>query len=576
MINNITSYFNPDGTPTVDGIRYFRGLESDISASTVYNVRTYGAKGDGSTDDTAAIEAAITAAGTNGSVYFPEGVYIFSDTDADGVGLWQSSGQRWFGDGPEQSILRLAASTTDIDACIGTDAFAEDYSIENLQLDGNRANITPAVDLFNHFYGIVGARGGKRARYRNLRLANIWGRALQTSNEGVSEYAEDILVETVYVENSGTKAISVTQSKRVTVAHCYAEVDPYAAADHGGSGDANSGSCFEVNDGHDVIIYGCHGVQVGASIAAPGLRLTNGSTSIRAFGNTIDGGSYLGFIQNVSVVDFHSNIGRDIRGNGIYIGDNDPGQPTDACLGIRVHHNYLFDVDDAYVLIQANKSGYNANVLCYVYENDFVQSAGTPTSGINNAGVAAPATGGSCFVYAWGNTLTGTIPNEYAGAAADEIRGQPKSGGWEILEQSSVASSHTGDTTETNLAVVTIPANSMGPNGRLRVTALWTVPNSANNKTPRIRWSGNQVYTYTATTTNSVRGQVEICNRNSASSQVINSAGAAASGFGNGAAVTTLAINTAANINLQISGQLANSGETITLESYMVEIYYGA
>jgi hypothetical protein len=43
-----------------------------------FNVLSYGAAGDGSTDDTAAIQAAINAAGTTGGgvVYFPRGVYI--------------------------------------------------------------------------------------------------------------------------------------------------------------------------------------------------------------------------------------------------------------------------------------------------------------------------------------------------------------------------------------------------------------------------------------------------------------------------------------------------------------------
>ncbi|MGI5196927.1 glycosyl hydrolase family 28-related protein [Streptomyces sp. CA-288835] len=46
------------------------------------NVRApaYGARGDGTTDDTAAIRAAIRAAGTGGVVYFPRGVYRISGT----------------------------------------------------------------------------------------------------------------------------------------------------------------------------------------------------------------------------------------------------------------------------------------------------------------------------------------------------------------------------------------------------------------------------------------------------------------------------------------------------------------
>jgi hypothetical protein len=45
----------------------------------VYNVRAYGAKGDGTTDDTTAIRAALTAAASGGTVMFPPGNYKITD-----------------------------------------------------------------------------------------------------------------------------------------------------------------------------------------------------------------------------------------------------------------------------------------------------------------------------------------------------------------------------------------------------------------------------------------------------------------------------------------------------------------
>lgn len=86
----------PDATASVKGkIQLAGDLSGSAAAPTVptavkkgdlvFNVRDYGAVGDGSTNDTAAIQAAITAAGstTGRGVYFPAGRYVFSSLTID-------------------------------------------------------------------------------------------------------------------------------------------------------------------------------------------------------------------------------------------------------------------------------------------------------------------------------------------------------------------------------------------------------------------------------------------------------------------------------------------------------------
>lgn len=558
-------------TPT--GASTARTLEARFAQVT--NVKDFGALGDGSTNDTVAIAAAITAAGTGGVVYFPKGTYIFSDHDADGIGLTQLSGQRWYGDGRGSTILRLAAATTDIDVLITASAFATDYSIEDMQIDGNRENITPSVDLYNTFYMIRGPRGGQRGLYQNLHLANSWGRVLQTSDETQSEFAEDILVENVWVTNAGTKAISATRSNRVTIKGCFVEVDPYTSADHPGGVDdddnASSGSCFECNESTNVVIEGNHGIQIGAVVTAPGVRMVNSCSRITVFGNTIEDAEYLGFIQNTDDVDFFGNTGVDIQGDAFIIADADGESGT--CKRVRVHHNKVIDTDGAYVVITANNSAHNPEVECYIYDNDFAQVSGSPTHGIYNNGVAAPAVGGTCTVYQWNNRFTGTIPNQLAGPAAAQIRAEPNAG-YLVLGQSSVAVSHTGNTNETTLATIAVPANRMGANGRVRVTAHWSYTNSANNKITRVRFGGSAVTANTNTTTAQQRVFAEFANRNALNSQIVSIPGSSDALGTTTSAVTTLAIDTTADRNVTITCTLADTGETITLESYVVELFH--
>ena len=98
----------------------------------IFNVKTgYGAKGDNSTDDTAAIQSAINAAVANGGgvVFFPTGNYIVSSTltvNQSNVSL--------IGSGPGKSIIKTTSASADVIVIGDGVTVRSNNSIKQLQI----------------------------------------------------------------------------------------------------------------------------------------------------------------------------------------------------------------------------------------------------------------------------------------------------------------------------------------------------------------------------------------------------------------------------------------------------------
>lgn len=143
-----------------------------------------------------------------------------------------------------------------------------------------------------------------------------------------------------------------------------------------------------------------------------------------------------------------------------------------------------------------------------------------------------------------------------------------------VLATSAVAVSHTGDTNETALATITIPANLLGPNDRVTVEFGCSYTNSANTKTIRVRLgsiSGTAIIQTAPTTTASTRMLGGFQNRNSLASQVAITNTSGSLGASSGDFVTDT-VNFANQQQILITGQLASAGETITLNSYEIVV----
>lgn len=145
-----------------------------------------------------------------------------------------------------------------------------------------------------------------------------------------------------------------------------------------------------------------------------------------------------------------------------------------------------------------------------------------------------------------------------------------------LLASTNTSVSVTGTVDQTELGTVTIPGGLMSANGILEISSFWTMTNSANNKTIKIKHGqttdpatgGSSIFNRAETT---IAIHQHLCILRSANSNNLQKS--IATGLSAGLGVTTLSnysntYGTSTDKRIFLTGQLVNTGETITLRGW--------
>lgn len=164
-----------------------RGYRPDPPASphtaVVVDVRDHGARGDGSVDDSAAVEAALRKASSTGSsatIYFPKGLYKIT---AGALTVPPGNPMVIRGDGPHATLISFWADADSGDLITLNAPFS---AVENLQLDGG--GVRGDLDL------LVMNGGYNRVSNCNLSRSPGTGLAVGKKSRSLAHIVENVII----------------------------------------------------------------------------------------------------------------------------------------------------------------------------------------------------------------------------------------------------------------------------------------------------------------------------------------------------------------------------------------------
>lgn len=498
----------------------------------IISVKDFGAVGDGSTDDATALQAAITAVqGTSVTLYVPPGNYKTT------AGLAATGATRILGAGRYGTSI----SWTDLTLNVLTFTTPNPCSVESLSFSGPASASSGSVLTFT----ASGAAENAFSLVRDCIFA-------QGRKHIVTTKASSLGIENCYFSAAAGNAVTIENQNNVDSG------DSHISGCTFSGGAAGTTSIYHVSSGglrvtNNKILGAAYGYRmVLASGAATGVLVISGNsfenqTAAAIAAATLGGGAtYAGIVI----------CGNHINNSPTPISFDDA---TAFLSRIRITGNDI-------TLSSAGTVGITiTNASDFLVEgNSITGTGGTPT------GVSV---GTSCTLGKVGvNKYTALTTNLDISSSAVSVEGPPPV----LLASSGTPVAGAADTNENALATINIPAKQLGKHGSVRVRANFTVTNSANNKTIRVRYSaigGTAMFSTVMTTTGKLVLDFVMRNAGATNSQLAHAVAVTDAPAVLAPADVTAAVDTTAGTTLVITGQKASAGETIQLQGYTCELF---
>ncbi|GAB3466185.1 M10 family metallopeptidase C-terminal domain-containing protein [Azotobacter salinestris] len=291
-----------------------------------FNVKDFGALGDGISDDTAAIQAAIDAAHAagGGTVYLPAGEYRVSggEEPSDGC-LMLKSNVYLAGAGMGETVIKLVDGWEQKVTGMVRSAYGEEtynFGMRDLTLDGNRDNVSAKVDGWFNGY-IPGQEGAdrdvtlERVEIREMsgygfdpheQTINLVIRDSVSHDNGLDGFVADYLIDSVFENN-----VAYNNDRHgfnvVTSTHDFTMTNNVAYG-NGGSGLVVQRGSYDMPHPYNILIDG--GAYYDNALEGVLLKMTHDVTLQNAdiYGNGTAGVRVYG-TQDVQILDnqIHDN-----------------------------------------------------------------------------------------------------------------------------------------------------------------------------------------------------------------------------------------------------------------------------